>query len=85
MININMDKAKVIAHQKRRMARSEEFRPYDEIIMKQIPGVDIQATESARQEIREKYAVVQSQIDAATSVDQLKDALGDAVTLPVAK
>ena len=46
MITINIDKAKTIAHDIRRAARAEEFKPHDEIIMKQIPGVDAAAAES---------------------------------------
>ena len=38
MITINIDKAKTIAHDKRRAAREEEFKPYDDAIAKQIPG-----------------------------------------------
>ena len=73
MITININKAKQIAHEKRRAARAEEFKPYDEVIMKQIPGVDAQQAEAARQAIREKYVALQVQIDNATTVDQLKD------------
>jgi hypothetical protein len=73
MITININKAKQIAHEKRRAARAEEFKPYDEVIMKQIPGVDAQQTEAARQAIREKYVALQVQIDNATTIDQLKN------------
>jgi hypothetical protein len=38
MITVNIDKAKAIAHDKRREARSVEFQPYDDAIAKQIPG-----------------------------------------------
>ena len=76
MITINMDKAKNIAHDMRRAARAEEFKPHDEIIMKQIPGVDAQQAEAARQAIRDKYAAIQAQIDAATTPDEIKAALG---------
>ena len=72
MITINLDKAKNIAHDKRRAARSAEFAPHDEVIMKQIPGVDAQAAEAARQAIRDKYATMQTAIDAATTVDEIK-------------
>ena len=72
MISIDMTKAKDIAHEKRRAARAEEFKPYDEVIMKQIPGVDAQQAEAARQAIREKYATLQSQMDAAQTADELK-------------
>ena len=72
MISIDMTKAKEIAHEKRRGARAEEFKPYDEVIMKQIPGVDAQQAEAARQAIREKYATLQAQMDAAQTADELK-------------
>lgn len=76
MITINLDKAKSIAHDKRRVARAEEFKPHDEVIMKQIPGADAKAAEAARQEIRNKYADMQVAIDAAESADELKVILG---------
>ena len=76
MIRINIDKAKNIAHDMRRAARTEEFKPHDEVIMKQIPGVDAQQAEAARQAIRDKYAAIQTQIDAAATPDEIKAALG---------
>jgi hypothetical protein len=76
MITINIDKAKNIAHDMRRAARAEEFKPHDEVIMKQIPGVDSQQAEAARQAIRDKYAVVQANIDAASTPEEIKAALG---------
>jgi len=75
MITVNITKAKNIAHDKRREARAEEFKPYDEVIMKQIPGNDATAAETARQVIRAKYAAMQTAIDAATTTDQLKAAM----------
>jgi len=75
MITVNITKAKNIAHDKRREARAEEFKPYDEVIMKQIPGNDATAAETARQVIRDKYATMQTAIDAATTTDQLKAAM----------
>jgi hypothetical protein len=74
-IGLNLDKAKSIAHEKRRAARAEEFKPYDEVIMKQIPGVDAQQAEAARQAIREKYAALQAQMDAAQTPEELKTLL----------
>jgi hypothetical protein len=71
-IGINLNKAKDIAHEARRAARAEEFKPHDEVIMKQIPGVDAQEAEAARQAIREKYAVLQAQMDAAQTPEELK-------------
>lgn len=71
MITINFNKAKVIAHEKRRQARAEEFKPYDEAIAKQIPG-QMEGAETARQLIREKYALMQTAIDAASTLDEIK-------------
>jgi hypothetical protein len=71
MITVNIDKAKVIAHVIRRDARAYEFLPHDELIAKQIPGADTQAAEAQRQQIREKYTVIQQQVDAATQVETL--------------
>ena len=75
MITINITKAKNIAHDKRRAARAEEFKPHDEIIMKQIPGADETAAEAARELIRTKYAEMQTAIDAASTVDAIKSAM----------
>lgn len=72
MITINLDKAKNIAHDKRRAARAKEFEPLDAIIMKQIPGNDSAKAEAERQKIRDKYAALQTQIDAAQTVEELK-------------
>jgi predicted nucleic acid-binding Zn-ribbon protein len=72
VITINLDKAKNIAHDKRRAARSAEFAPLD--IKATIPS-EAQAAESARQAIRNKYATMQTQMDAATTVEELKDLL----------
>ena len=72
MITINIDKAKAITHDKRREARAKEFEPYDNIIMKQIPGNDYTQAETKRQEIREKYINIQENIDGCTTSDELK-------------
>lgn len=71
---IDVNKAKAIGHNMRRAARAEEFKPYDEDIAKQIPG-QAEGAEAARQAIREKYAAIQAQIDAATTPDEIKVAL----------
>jgi len=71
MITINITKAKVIAHTKRRLAREMEFKPYDDAIAKQIPGQADDA-EAARAVIRAKYATMQTTIDAASTVDEIK-------------
>jgi hypothetical protein len=74
-IVINIDKAKAIGHDMRRAARAEEFKPYDDAITKQIPG-QAESAETARQAIREKYAAIQTTIDAAATPDEIKSALG---------
>lgn len=71
MIVINIEKAKGIAHEIRRAKRSEEFAPYDEVIMKQIPDVDATEAEASRQAIRDKYATIQTNIDATADVQSL--------------
>jgi hypothetical protein len=71
---IDIDKAKAIGHDMRRAARAEEFKPYDEAIAKQIPGTN--GAEIARQAIRDKYADIQTSIDAAATPDEIKAALG---------
>jgi hypothetical protein len=72
MIVINIDKAKGIAHEMRRAKRAKEFAPYDEVIMKQIPGNDAVEAEAARQAIRDKYAQIQLDIDSAPGVNEVK-------------
>ncbi len=79
MIVVNLDKAKNIAHNIRREAREQEFAPHDAVIAKQIPGKSATEAEAARQAIRDKYAQVQTQIDAAQDVDSLKEAIQDIV------
>ena len=69
MIAINIDKAKAIVHDIRRAARSAEFAPLD--IKATIPS-EAAAAEAARQAIREKYAAIQSDIDSAPGVPELK-------------
>jgi hypothetical protein len=72
VIVINVDKAKDIAHDKRRIARSAEFAPLD--IKATIPS-EAAAAEEARQAVRDKYAAMQTAIDAASTVDEIKAAM----------
>lgn len=74
MITININKAKTIAHDKRREARAEEFKPYDDAIAKQIPN-QTEGAEAARALIRTKYATMQTEIDAASTVEEIKAAM----------
>jgi hypothetical protein len=75
-VDQDLDKCKALGHDMRRAKRAEEFAPHDEVIMKQIPGNDAAVAETARQEIRSKYADMQVAIDAAESPDELKVILG---------
>ena len=70
MIQVDISKAKEIAHEKRRIARAAELAPLD--VQVTIPAMAEQA-EIERQNIREKYAETQAQINEANSVDALKD------------
>ena len=72
MITINIDKAKTIAHEKRRNARSAEFAPLD--IKATIPSESV-AAEATRQLIREKYASMQSAINSAETIEEIKTAI----------
>jgi hypothetical protein len=74
-VDVDLDKAKDIGHDIRRTQRAEEFKPYDEVIMKQIPGNSAAEAEEARQQIRFKYALIQDVIEAAESPDEIKSAL----------
>ena len=75
MITINLDKAKAVGHDMRRAARAAELAPHDEVIAKQIPGASAKAAEAARQKIRDRYAAIQDAIDAASTPDEIKEAL----------
>ena len=72
MITVNIAKAKLIAQEKRREARTEEFKQLD--IQATIPMLAEQA-EQKRQEVRDKYALMQTEIDAASTVDDVKEAI----------
>lgn len=70
MITINIDKAKNIAHEKRRIARTNEFTPLD--IKATIPS-EATAAEAARQIIRDKYAEIQIGINSSTTIGEIKN------------
>ena len=70
MIQVDISKAKEITHEKRRAARALEFAPLD--IEVTIPAMSEQA-EVKRQEIRDEFAAIQTEIDNAETVDQLKE------------
>jgi hypothetical protein len=69
MINVNLDKARTIVHDIRRAKRTAEFAPLD--VKATIPNYADDA-EFERQMIRDKYATIQADIDAAPGVPELK-------------
>jgi hypothetical protein len=77
MIPININKAKSIAHDKRRSKAQEMFAPFDKIIELNIPGQEEKRAEAEAQRaiIREKDSACQAAIDASTTTDQIKEAL----------
>lgn len=72
MIVINLNKAKNICHDKRREARTKEFAPLD--IQATIPFMAEEA-ETKRELIRQKYQIMQTEIDSASNLDALKSIL----------
>jgi hypothetical protein len=72
MIAVNIDKAKNIAHAIRRSKRAEEFAPLD---LKATIPFEMEEAEKERQVVREKYAAMQTTIDNALTVEELKAAL----------
>ena len=74
MIAINIDKAKAIVHDIRRAKRTAEFAPLD--IKATIPS-EAAAAEAARQAVREKYAFLQTDIDTASTIPELKLIVGN--------
>lgn len=72
MIIVNIDKAKQIGHDMRRAARAKEFAPLD--IKATIP-TEAAAAEAERQKIRNRYALMQTAIDAAATPEAIKAAL----------
>ena len=70
-ITVDINKAKSIAHERRRAARAQELAPLD--IKVTIPG-EQQSAEAARQEIRERYAAMQKAIDDALTLEEIKAA-----------
>jgi hypothetical protein len=77
-VEIDLDQAKSIGHDIRRTQRAEEFKPFDDIIAKQIPGLDATEAEASRAQIRFKYGLIQDVIDAASDPEEIKAALGGA-------
>ena len=68
MISININKAKDIAHDKRRAVRAAEFAPLD--LQASVSFLAVEA-EAKRQAIRDKYAALQEQIIASADIASL--------------
>jgi hypothetical protein len=77
-VEVDLDQAKSIGHDIRRTQRAEEFAPFDNIIAKQIPGLDASEAEANRAQIRFKYGLIQDAIDIASHPEEIKAALGGA-------
>ena len=73
-IEFDLDRAKVIAHDIRRR-RADELAPHDRVISLRIPGASADQAEAARAAIRARYVIIESAIDAATTTDEIKEAL----------
>lgn len=69
MIQVDILKAKDISHNKRRNKRTDMLKQLD--IEATIPTMAEQA-EIQRQAIRDKFAAIQTEIDNAETIDQLK-------------
>ena len=68
LIKVDIKKLRSIAHEKRRIARSEEFKPWD--LKVTIPS-EQSIAEAERQKIRDKYEALQEKMDAAKSIEEL--------------
>jgi hypothetical protein len=68
-VRIDIDKAKDICHEKRRLVRDAEFLPLDREVT--IPGKVVEA-EAKREQVRAKHADLQEAINQASSVEELK-------------
>ena len=66
----DLDRAKKIAHRKRRNRRYNQFAPHDAVVSTAIPGT-ADAAEASRVGIRSTYAAMQTEIDACSTVDEV--------------
>lgn len=74
MITVNIPKAKEIAHVARRADRDVKMKPLD--VEATIP-LFAESAEEQRQDIRDSNALVQSSIESASSVEELKTILSN--------
>ena len=68
----SMVKAKLIAHEVRREKRDIEMKPWDDIVMKNIPGQDAAAAEVERKKIRDADTIKQNAMNNAPNITALK-------------
>lgn len=72
-VDIDVPKAKVITHDKRRAKRETELSPLDKQINENIANpAQVNAIEAQRQVIRAKYTAMQASIDACNTPAELK-------------
>ena len=67
----DLNRAKKIAHRKRRNRRYNQFVPHDDVISKAIPGTATDTAEASRVGIRSTYASMQTEIDACSTIDEI--------------
>ena len=67
----DLNRAKKIAHRKRRNRRYNQFAPHDDVVSKAIPGTATDAAEASRVGIRSTYASMQTEIDACSTIDEI--------------
>ena len=68
-VEVDLESARVIAHEQRRISRDEEMKPHDLGVT--IPGKE-ESAEVERVRLREKYAKLQTEIDSSDNVDALE-------------
>ena len=68
-VSTDLERARVIAHEYRRLSRDEEMKPFD--LQVTIPGKQDMA-EASRANLRLQYADIQTKIDEANSVEELE-------------
>lgn len=68
-VKIDLTRAKVVAHRRRRSKRSEEFQEIDSDNMNMLVTPE---AEARRLEVRNRYAGIQEELDQAVSPEELK-------------
>ena len=66
----DLAKAKEVAHRKRRNRRYSDFAPHDAVVSTAIPGT-ADAAEVSRVGIRSTYTTMQTEIDDASTIDEI--------------